>query len=317
MTIISASTPGEAAVAEEPFAAAPAPVAARRSLGGLATPALLGRSGLRRRTGLGIGGWVAVGVLAVTVTAALAPGLLTRTDPLVANPLAALQPPSAEHWAGTDALGRDLLSRIIHGARYSLVIGVAATTLATVAGVVLGVIAGVGNRVVDTAVARGVDVLAAFPEILLALVLIAFTGPGLGNLIVALGVAGIPRYARIVRAQTQVVLRSGYVESSRTFGLHGARLVWRHVLPNALGPVPILATIGLGGAIIGAAGLSFLGLGPQPPTPEWGSMLSENRGYLRVAWWGAVFPGLALSATVIASTVVGRRLQARFEGRTR
>lgn len=265
----------------------------------------------------GPGAWIAVGVLAVVAVAAVAPGLLTAIDPVKADPLAVLQPPSVEHLAGTDSLGRDVLSRIIHGARYSLTVGVAATVLAVTMGAVLGVVAGVGGRFTDTVIARAIDVLASFPEILLALVLIAFTGPGITNLVVALGVAAIPRYARIVRAQAQVVVASGYVEQARTFGLAYPRLVARHVLPNALGPVPVLATIGLGSAIIGAAGLSFLGLGPQAPTPEWGAMLAENRDYLRVAWWGAVFPGVALAATVIASTVVGRQLQARFEGRTR
>ncbi|MBN8881090.1 MAG: ABC transporter permease [Salana multivorans] len=262
---------------------------------------------------LGWGGLAAALVLAFVLLAALAPRLLTAVDPLAADPLATLQPPGGEHPAGTDSLGRDVLARIIHGTRYSLTIGVAATALAAAGGVLLGLVAGSGNRAVDTVVARAVDVLAAFPEILLALVLIAFTGPGVGNLIVAIGVAGIPRFARVVRAQTQLVRTSGYVEQARTFGLSGLRLATRHVLPNALTAVPVLATIGLGGAIIGAAGLSFLGLGPQPPTPEWGAMLAENRNYLRVAWWGAVFPGLAVVATVVSATVLGRAIQRHLE----
>ncbi|PWD50921.1 peptide ABC transporter permease [Serinibacter arcticus] len=262
---------------------------------------------------LGWGGLAAAVVLVVVAVAAIAPGLLTGVDPLAADPLAALAAPSAEHLAGTDSLGRDVLARIIHGARYSLTIGLAATTLAALGGILLGLLAGSGNRVLDTVVARAVDVLASFPEILLALVLIAFTGPGLGNLIVAIGIAGIPRFARVVRAQTQVVRTSGYVEQARTFGLTGPRLALRHVLPNALATVPVLATIGLGGAIIGAAGLSFLGLGPQPPTPEWGAMLAENRNYLRVAWWGAVFPGLAVVLTVVSATVLGRAVQRHLE----
>ena len=262
---------------------------------------------------LGPGGTIAAAILLVVAIAAIWPSLLTSTDPLAANPLNTLQPPSAEHIAGTDSLGRDVLTRIIYGARYSLTIGIGATALAVTAGVLLGLVAGVGNKFVDGVIARAIDVLASFPEILLALVLIAFTGPGLGNLIVAIGIAGIPRFARVVRAQTQLVRHSGYVEQSRTFGLSWGRLVARHVLPNSLATIPVLATIGLGGAIIGAAGLSFLGLGPQPPTPEWGAMLAENRDYLRVAWWGAVFPGIAVVLTVVSSTVLGRALQARFE----
>lgn len=280
---------------------APSSAAARRRRGGPRVPVL------------GWGGLAAALVLAVVLVAALAPTALIRLDPLAADPLAALAPPSAEHLAGTDSLGRDVLARIVHGARYSLVIGVAATALAAVGGILLGLLAGSGSRVLDTVVARAFDVLASFPEILLALVLIAFTGPGLGNLIVAIGVAGIPRFARVVRSQTQLVRTSGYVEQARTFGLGGARLALRHVLPNALGVVPVLATIGLGSAIIGAAGLSFLGLGPQPPAPEWGAMLAENRNYLRVAWWGAVFPGLAVVITVVSATVLGRAIQRHLE----
>lgn len=269
----------------------------------------------RRRSRLGVSGWVSVVVLGLAAVAALAPGLLTGTDPTATDPLAAFQPPGADHLAGTDSLGRDIFSRIVHGARYSLLIGVAATALALVVGVTVGLLAGVAGRVADTVLTRALDVLASFPEILLALVLIAFTGPGIGNLVLALAVAGVPRYARVVRAQVFVVQGQGYVEQARTFGLSRARLVLRHVLPNALGTVPVLATIGLGTAIIGAAGLSFLGLGPQAPTPEWGSMLAENRDYLRVAWWGGILPGLALTSTVIAATVLGRRLQAVLERR--
>lgn len=268
-----------------------------------------------RRSGLGVGGWVAAAVLALAGLAALAPGVLTDIDPTAADRLAVLAPPSADHLAGTDSLGRDVLARIIHGARYSLFIGAAATAIGVAAGVAIGLLAGVAGRVADTVLTRALDVLASFPEILLALVLIAFTGPGIGNLVVALAVAGVPRYARVVRAEVFVVQGLGYVEQARTFGLGRTRLILRHVLPNALGTVPVLATIGLGTAIIGAAGLSFLGLGPQPPTPEWGSMLAENRDYLRVAWWGGIFPGLALTSTVIAATVLGRRLQALVERR--
>lgn len=254
-------------------------------------------------------------VVALAIIAALAPHWLTSVDPFAADPLAALQAPSSQHLAGTDALGRDLLARIIYGARYSLSIGLGATLVGLAAGALLGLTAGVGPRWLDAFVSRTVDVVASFPELLLALVLIAFTGPGVGNLILALGVAGIPKYARLVRSQVRQAAASGYVEQARTFGLGRIRLVWRHVLPNALGSVPIVATIGLGGAIIGAASLSFIGMGPQPPTPEWGSMLADSRSYLRVAWWVGVFPGLALVATIVSSTVLGRRLQARYERR--
>ncbi len=255
--------------------------------------------------------------LAVAAVAALAPGLLTDVDPLAAGPLHALAGPSAEHWFGTDHLGRDVLSRVVHGAGHSLSIGAAAVLLAAGAGALLGVLAGLSPRHVDELLSRLFDVVATFPELLLALLVIAITGPGTGNVILAIGIAQIPNYARVIRAQTFVVRRSGYVEQAVTLGLARPVLVARHVLPNVLGPLPVLATIGMGTAVIATSGLSFLGMGPQPPSPEWGSMLSEARDYLRVAWWTVLFPGLSVTLTVISLTLVGRRLQRRFEGRNR
>ncbi|OUC83333.1 ABC transporter permease [Streptosporangium minutum] len=253
--------------------------------------------------------------LVLAAVAALAPALLSGVDPLAADPLHALSGPGAGHWFGTDHLGRDVLSRVVHGAGHSLAIGAAAILFAAGVGTVLGMLAGLSPRYLDELLSRLFDVLATFPELLLALLVIAITGPGTGNVILAIGMAQIPNYARVIRAQTFVVRRSGYVEQAVTFGLRRPVLVLRHVLPNVLGPLPVLATIGMGTAIIATSGLSFLGMGPQPPSPEWGSMLSEARNYLRVAWWTALFPGLAVSLTVISLTLVGRRLQRRFEGR--
>ncbi|MGO1592009.1 MAG: ABC transporter permease [Ancrocorticia sp.] len=262
-----------------------------------------------------IGLVLSVVVLGVAAIAVAWPGLLTSVDPYFADPLAVNQAPTAEHLFGTDALGRDILARVVYGARYSLAIGVGATLLALFVGALIGLMSGIGPRWLDTVLTRATDVIASFPEILLALVLIAFTGPGIGNLIFALGVAGVPRYARLVRSEAKIARNSGYVEQAQTFGLSRTRLVLRHVLPNTLGVIPVVATIGLGTAIIGAAALSFIGMGPQPPIPEWGSMLAESRQYLRVAWWWAAFPGAALTATIISSTVIGRHLQARHERR--
>ncbi|GGM21909.1 ABC transporter permease [Dactylosporangium sucinum] len=257
----------------------------------------------------------AVAFLAVVLVAVAAPGLVAGADPLAADPMRALEAPSAAHWFGTDQLGRDVFTRVVHGARYSLSIGVASTLLSVVVGGLVGLVAGLAPRAVDEVLSRALDVLSAFPEVLLALLFIAFTEPGTGSLVLAIALAFAPRYGRMVRAQTLLVRRSGYVEQAVTFGLSRVRLVWRHVLPNVLGPLPILATIGLGAAVVNAAALSFLGMGPQPPSPEWGAMLSESRNYLRVAWWAAILPGATLTLTVIALTAVGRRLQARFEGR--
>ncbi|GLY93071.1 ABC transporter permease [Actinoplanes sp. NBRC 103695] len=252
--------------------------------------------------------------LAVALLAALWPGLLAA-DPLAADPFHVLEAPSAAHWFGTDQLGRDVFDRVVHGARHSLAIGLAAVGIAVFAGVLLGLLAGLSHRFADEALSRSFDALSAFPLLLLALLFIAITGPGSVSLVVAIGLATLPTYARVIRTQTFVVRRAGYVTEAVAFGASRARLVLRHVLPNVLGPLPILAMIGLGEAILAAAGLSFLGMGPQPPSPEWGAMISEGRGYLRIAWWASVLPGMAVTLTVISLTVAGRYLQRRFEGR--
>lgn len=266
---------------------------------------------VKRETGVALSAAFLV-LLAIAVTW---PQLLTAYDPVAADPLAAQLAPSATHWFGTDHLGRDIFSRVLYGARYSLLIGVSAILIAMVAGSLLGLLAGLARGVVDEAISRFLDVISAFPDLLLALVLISFTGPGTTNLIFALGIASIPRFARVVRSQTFLIARSGHVEQARTFGLSQTTLVVRHILPHAIAQVPVLATIGLGTAIIGAAALSFLGMGPQPPAPEWGSMLSEGRNYLRNSWWIGAWPGIAITLTVIAVTVVGQRWQQAFEGR--
>ncbi|MEA5104119.1 ABC transporter permease [Pantoea sp. S18] len=260
--------------------------------------------------------WAAILFLIVLAIAVIAPQWLAHSDPLLADPVNAQLPPSAQHWLGTDQLGRDLLTRVIYGSRYSLLISVAAMALAVVIGTLLGLVAALARGVVDELLSRAVDVISAFPDLLLALMLIAFTGPGTNNLIIALGVASVPRFARVVRAQTYSVMTSGYVEQARTFGLSRFTLITRHILPHAIAQVPALATLGLGTAIIGTAGLSFLGMGPQPPTAEWGLMLAEGRNYLRNAWWIAVWPGVFITLTVIAVNTLGRYWQARFEGRS-
>jgi peptide/nickel transport system permease protein len=187
--------------------------------------------------------------------------------------------------------------------------------LALAMGVVLGLLAGVGHRTVNETISRLFDVVGSFPGTFLALVLIALTGTGTWNLILAIGIASVPRYGRVVRAEVVVVKESDYVKQALLNTRSYAQLVLRHVLPNALGTLPVLATIGLGVSILIAASLSFLGFGPQPPIPEWGAMLSDARGELRLAWWTLVFPGAAITLVVIASTVIGRVLQRHFERR--
>ena len=254
--------------------------------------------------------------LALLAAAAVLPGLFTPIDPLQTEIANALAAPSPAHPFGTDQTGRDVFSRVVYGTQHSLVIGLVATLLALAAGLVIGTIAGIAPRAVDTVLSRIIDVLMAFPELLIALLVIAILGPGESSLVIALGIASTPVYARVARIQTLVVRRSGYVRAAKTIGVHPLMTVVRHVVPNTLGPLLVMATIGFGTSIAAAAGLSFLGLGSAPPTPEWGLILSEGRNFLGTAWWIAVFPGLAVTGTVIAATVVGRRLLAHRAGRT-
>lgn len=258
-----------------------------------------------------LGFWAAVGFLVLLLVAALAPGLFTAVDPLRTNIGEALLAPSVAHPFGTDQAGRDVFARVLFGARYSLAIGFGATLIALVVGLVIGAVAGLSRRVGDGVLSRAIEIIMAFPEFLLALIVIAIIGPGEASLLVAVAIAVIPAYARVARVQTLVVKRAGYVEAARTLGVSPARTVLRHVLPNMIGPLVVMATMGVGTAITAAAGLSFLGLGAKPPTPEWGLILSEGRNFLATAWWIAVFPGLVITATVVATSTIGRRLRSR------
>ena len=259
--------------------------------------------------------WPATLFLLLLVVAAVSPTLFTAADPLRADVAASLQPPAPGHPFGTDQSGRDVFARVLYGARFSLAIGFGATIAALIVGVVIGAIAGSTNRIGDSVLSRAIEVVMAFPEFLLALLVIALIGPGQWSLAIAVAIAVVPAYARVARVQTLQVVRSGYVEAARTLGVGAGVTLLRHVIPNTLGPLLVMATIGVGTAITAAAGLSFLGLGPQPPTPEWGLILSEGRNFLATAWWIAVFPGLFITATVVSTSVAGRYLQARVEGR--
>lgn len=259
---------------------------------------------------------LSVGFLLLLLVAAVLPGLIVSGDPLAADSRDAFLAPGAGHWLGTDENGRDVLTRLVHGVRPSLIMGVSATAVAITIGALLGLAAGLGGRVADAVIGRLLDTLMAFPEMLLALVIITFWGQGTLNAIVAIGIAAVPRNARMVRAQTQIVRRSGYVEAARTLGLHPVRLIGRHVMPNALKPLLVLAPISVGSNIAAGAALSFLGFGAPPPAPEWGAMLSVGRNFLATSWWLVATPAVAITLTVLAITTVGRALLDRSEGRS-
>ncbi|MDB4606892.1 ABC transporter permease [Pontimonas sp.] len=268
------------------------------------------RSGSRKPPG----GVVAAGfVLLALAVLALWPSLVASYSPLETDASSTLQPPSAEHVFGTDQSGRDVFSRVVHGAQYSLAIGLGATGVALGLGLLLGVFAALGSRLVDGILSRVIDVLMAFPEFLLALVVIAVMGPGESSIPLAVALAATPAYARVARAETLVVAQAGYVRASASLGVSRTRIILFHIIPNISGPLLVMATIGVGTAIVTAAGLSFLGLGAQPPTPEWGIILSEGRNFLATAWWIAVFPGLAITTSVVSISVVGRYFGTRRE----
>jgi peptide/nickel transport system permease protein len=245
-------------------------------------------SRVRERRALRPGVWAAGALLFLLVLAAVAPGLLVSGDPNAADALAALQGPSREHPLGTDANGRDQLTRIA---------------------------AGLGGRFVDEVLMRLVDVVLSLPTLMLAMLVITVTGPGVFNTMLAIAFFATPKYARLVRTQVASVRRRGFVEAAVSLGLTRTRIVLRHILPNAFQPLLALATIEVGVAIVAVASLSFLGLGAKPPAPEWGAMLAGGRDYFSVAWWVAVFPGAAITLTVLSITVLGRHLQQRIEGR--
>lgn len=219
-------------------------------------------------------------------------------------------PPLSEgHLLGTDNLGRDILSRLLYGARLSLVVGFLAIAIALGFGTVLGVVAGYVKGALDNVIMRVMDVLLAFPDILLALIVITMLGPGLQNVMIALGVSAIPTYTRLARGATLEVAAFDFVEASRSLGTSRLRILFKHIVPNMFQPVLVVATLGVAGAILAAAGLSFIGLGAPPGTPEWGAMLSDARTYMRRAWWLATIPGLTITLTVLAISLMGEALR--------
>lgn len=259
---------------------------------------------------------VGASVLVLIVAAALLADVLSPYPPNEQDLRNRLQPPSAEHWLGTDHFGRDLTSRIIHGARVSLQVGFLSVGIALAVGGLMGVVAGFYGGAIDSVLSGIVDVLLALPAFLLALAIVAALGPSLINVMIAVGVANVPQFARIARSAVLQVTEMDFVTAARAVGSGDRRVMVRHIVPNALGPVIVQVTLSLAGAILAAAGLSFLGLGAQPPTPEWGSMLNSARPYIRDAHWAVTFPGIAIMITVLALNMVGDGLRDALDPRS-
>jgi len=256
-------------------------------------------------------------LLAFEIFLALAAPWIVPFDPYKQNPKAALQAPSREHWFGTDDTGRDLLSRVIYGTRISLRVGLISVGIGGSIGITLGIIAGYRGGFVDNVIMRAMDLLLAFPGILLALAIIAILGPSLFNVMIAVGISAIPSYTRVARGATLALRDRDFVVGARAIGARDARITMKYILPNVLPPLIVLATLGIAGAILTAAGLSFIGLGAVPPTPEWGAILTLGRKYINQAWWYTTFPGLAIMVTVLGINMLGDALRDALDPRLR
>jgi len=274
---------------------------------------------LRPPTWLDRYGMLAAGLVLVggmSLAAVLAP-LLAPFDPNAINVDAMLQTPSAAHWLGTDALGRDVLSRILFGARVSLWVGFVAVGISSSIGLVLGLVAGYFGRLTDELIMRGVDVMLCFPSFFLILAVIAFLEPSLVTIMAVIGLTSWMGVARLVRAETLALRGRDFVLAAKVAGAGPVRIIFRHILPNALAPVLVSATLGIAGAILVESSLSFLGLGVQPPDASWGNMLLDGKEVLEIAPWLSVFPGLAILFTVLGYNLLGESLRDLLDPRLR
>lgn len=248
-------------------------------------------------------------IIAVLLTVAAAAPYLSPFEPDAINPIQRLKPPSKVHLCGTDAAGRDIFSRILFGSRISLQIGFMVVSLAAVFGSLLGIVSGYVGGKLDEIIMRTTDVFFAVPHLVLAMAIAAALGPNLTNTMISLAVVWWPIYTRLTRGQTLLIREATYIEAVRGLGARHARILLRHVLPNTLSLVIVQASLDFGHAVMWAAALSFIGLGAQPPTPEWGAMINMGRHYLRDSWWYPTFPGLAIMITVLGFNLFGDGLR--------
>ena len=277
------------------------------------SPALLAFHRLSKNKFAMTGFWLILLILTLVICAPL----LTSRAPDEIDYNAVLQPPSAEHPFGTDDLGRGVYSRVLYGGRESLKVGFIGIFIALTGGTLLGVWVGYSGGWVDTLVQRLTEVFLAFPVMLLLLSIVAILGPSLTTIIVALAVSSIPTFSRLVRGSVLSVKEMEYVVAAQALGADGLRIMRLHILPNIIGPILVYSTLGLSGAILLTAGLSYIGLGAQPPSPEWGAMLNYGRGYLASAWWMSIFPGLGIFFSVLGINMLGDGLRDAFDPKAR
>jgi ABC-type dipeptide/oligopeptide/nickel transport system permease subunit len=266
---------------------------------------------------LGPGGRVSLAFFALLIVVIMFPQRIAPYSPTIMAPDEILSPPSAGHWFGTDQFGRDILSRLMYGTRVSLSLGIVAVLISLVLSLPTGLAAGYYRGRADAIIMRIADVMLAFPGILLAMMVIAILGPGLINAMIAVGVGQAPAYARVVRASTLVVREQTYLEAAQAIGSGDGRILARHVLPNVIQPLIVVTTVGFAAAIIIGSSLGFLGLGALPPTPEWGTMVSEGRTYFRSQWWISVFPGMVIGLAVLTFNILGDTLRDILDPRLR
>lgn len=255
-------------------------------------------------------------ILLVILTAIFAPAISTH-EPDAVDVEARLMPPSSEHYLGTDNLGRDVFSRLIYGSRISILAGFVATSISVVAGSILGMIAGYFGGRVDQILMRLTDAFMAFPGLVLMIGFAAVLGPGLTNAMIAIGITAAPGFSRLVRSQVLALKARDFIEAARATGATNFRILARHILPNVLASIIVWASLGVAGAILAEAGLSFLGLGTQPPTPSWGSMVNQGNTFLSRAPWIAMFPGMAIFLTVLGANLLGDALRDAWDPRLR